>query len=230
MLKKIRRAFSIGLLLFGSGLLVWASLPSKHEVVVQAISSSEMQLPSNGQANIPSILETRQVRLDWPSSMRIGDMEGITLVFEPIANDMSASNPQDKFSDIYKDYNIMAEARFEVAGIRVSPAIPTRESMLSGRPVKYEWQINAEQARTIYGTVWLSLRFLALDGNMAIQKPIFIREVDIHATSLCGMSAPMARLLGSTGIILSVVIIFDDMISWFRKRRTRTDLTTDKHR
>lgn len=221
MLKKIRRALSIGLLLFGSSLLIWASIPSKHEVVEQAISSSEMQLPSDTQANIPSILETRQVMLEWPSSLRIGDMEGITLVFEPIANDMSANNPQDKFSDVYIDYNIMTEARFEVAGISVSPAIPTRESMPSGRSVKYEWQINAEQVRTFYGTVWLSLRFLPLDGNKAIQKPIFVREVDLHATSLCGMSAPMARLLGGMGIILSVVIIFDDMISWFRKSKTR---------
>jgi len=230
MLKKIRRALSIGLLLFSSGLLIWASLPSKRQVAIQTISPSEMQLPSTTQAVIPAILETRQVVLDWPSSMRIGDMGVITLVFEPIPNNPPSNNPQGEFSDVYDNNNIMAEARFEVAGISVNPANPTRESMPSGHSVKFEWQVNLEQAGSYHGNVWLSLRFLPLDGTTASQEPIFVREVDIHAASLFGISAPMARLLGGVGIILSVLIIFDDMISWARKWKRRMDLTTDKRR
>lgn len=178
-----------------------------------------MALDSNGQATIPSILDTRQVVLEWPTSMRIGDVEVITLIFEPIPSDTTSSIPQGEFTNVYNNYNIMAEARFEVAGISVNPANPTRESMPSGDPVKFNWQIKVEQARYFHGNVWLSLRFLPLDGSHPSQVPIFVREVDIHAASLFRMGGPLARLLGSVGIILGVLIMFDDMISLIRKRK-----------
>ncbi len=219
MLKKTRRALSIGLVLFSSCLLIWASLANKRQVVIQSISPAEMQLPTNMQAATPTILDTRQVVLDWPTSMRIGDEEVIILVFEPVLNDALSSNPQGRFSDVYNNYNIMAEARFEVAGINVNPANPTRESMPSGHVAKFNWQINVEQAGSYHGNVWLSLRFLPLDGTPASQEPIFVREVDIHAVSLFGLNAPLVRVLGGVGIILSVLIIFDDMIGLMRKCR-----------
>jgi hypothetical protein len=227
MLKKIRRALSLGLLLFSGSLLIWAFLPSQRQVVTQTISSAEMQLPSSTQAITPTILETRKVVLEWPSSMRIGDMDEISLVFEPIQNEASSNNPQGEFSDVYNNYNIMAEARIEAAGIRANPGNPTRESMPSGHSVKFKWQVNIEQAGSYQGNVWLSLRFLPLDGRPASQWPIFVRMVDIHAVSLFGLSAPWARLLGGVGIILCVLIIFDDMIGLVRKWIGKTNLTID---
>ena len=230
MLKKIRRSLSPGLLLFSVSLLIWASLPSQRKVVTQTFLPSEMQLPSSTQIITPTILETQEVILEWPASMRIGDMGVISLVFEPIQNDAPASYPQVEVSDVYSHYNIMAEARIEAAGIRTNPANPVRESMPSGHAVKFKWQVNIEKAGSYQGNVWLSLRFLPLDGSPASQEPIFVREVDIHAISLLGLSAPSARLLGGIGIILSGLIIFEDMISLIRKWIGKTKLTTDKRR
>ena len=227
MLIKIRRTLAVGLLLFSGSLLIWASLGGQRQVMTQTISPDEMQLPSNTQVIIPAILETRQVVLEWPSSMRIGDIGVISLVFEPIRNDAPSSYPQGEFTDVYKNYSMMAEARIEAAGISANPANPTRESMPSGDSVKFKWQVNIEQAGSYHTNVWLSLRFLPLDGSLASQKPIFVREVDIHAISLFGLSAPLARLLGGVGIILSVLLIFDDMIGLVRKLIGKINLTAD---
>jgi hypothetical protein len=209
------------MLLIGICLLIWATLTAKRRVTVQSISPAEMQLPSSGQASQPTILETRQVVLEWPSTIRIGDMAVITLVFEPGKNEPSSDKPQDGFSDVYDKYSLMAEGRFEVAGIRVDPANPTRESMPSGQTVKLKWRVNADKAGEFPGNVWLSLRFLPHDGTETSQTPIFARKVDIHTTSLFGISGPLARLMGGVGIFFSVLVSFDIMIEFVRNLRRK---------
>ncbi|MFZ0533471.1 MAG: hypothetical protein WAM09_09845 [Anaerolineales bacterium] len=225
MLKKLRRVLSLGLLLFSGYLLIWAILSSMRQVVVQSISPSEMQIPSSGEPPIPSILESRQVILEWPASMRIGDNGIITLIFEPIQKDAPSPDPQAELTNVYNNYNLMAEARIEAVGIKVDPANPTRESMPSGQSVKFKWQVSVEQAGSYNCNLWLSLRFLPLDGSQASQVPIYVHEVEIHATSLVGMSGPVGRLLGGMGIIFSILVIFDDMIGlvtrWMKKRTTK---------
>ncbi len=229
MLKKLRPILSIGLLLISVCLLIWATLPSKRQVAVQEISPSEMQLKSSGQAAIPSILESQQLSLQWPSSMRIGDVEKITLVFKPELNDSASPDAVAEFSNVYDSYNLMAEGRFEVAGTRVDPANPTRESMPSGQALKFKWQVIIDKAGSYPGNVWLSLRFLPVDGSQASQQPIFVQEVDIRATSLFGISGPLARLLGGVGIFFSVLVSFDIMIDFVRnlRRKITTKYTTD---
>ena len=112
----------------------------------------------------------------------------------------------------------MAEAKFEVAGVRVEPANPTRVSMPPGQPVRFKWQISAEQAGAYGGNVWLSLRFLPLDGSTPIQVPIYVKEFGIKATSLLGFSGTTARLVGGVGVLLSLLLVFNDMIDWWKKK------------
>jgi hypothetical protein len=217
MLKIFRRVLSLIMLVISVSLIVWASLPNQHQAITQSISRTEMQLPSSGQVLILSMMEDRQVVLEWPNSMRIGEMEEITLSFELVHTDTLSSNFATEFSDVYDSYNIMAEARFEVAGIKVSPVNPTRESMPLGQSVKFKWQVSTDQAGSYDGTLWLSLRFLPLDGSQASQIPIYIHEVGIHSSSLYGLNEMMAFILGGVGVMLAAVIIFDDMIGWVKR-------------
>jgi hypothetical protein len=227
---KIRRILSLIIVLTSVLLIVWVSLPNPHQALTQSIIPTEMQLPSNGQTPIPMLIKTRQISLIWPNSMRIGEIEEITLVFKPVENVASSTKPQVESSDIYKSYNIMVEARFEVAGISVSPANPTRESMPAGQTVKFKWQISTNQVGSYDGNVWLSLRFLPLNGTQASQVPIFIHEVKIQSSSLFGMNETQAYFVGGSGVALGVVIIFGDMIvlirRWMKKMTTKASMGT----
>jgi hypothetical protein len=175
-----------------------------------------MQLLNSGQLSVQTINITRQVLLIWPSSMRIGEREEISLVFEPSEAETPLISQQVETSDVYNHYNLMAEARFEVAGITVSPANPIRESMPAGVPVKFKWQISTDQAGSYDGTMWLSLRFLPLDGSQAIQIPIYIRDMTIRTSSLFGMNEAVAYYLGGAGMVLAGVLVFGDMMKWTR--------------
>jgi hypothetical protein len=217
MFKKILRAVSLILLLISISMIVWAALPNEHHAVVQIISPAEMQISQAGQGSDPLSLPYRQVELEWPGSMRIGEAEAITIVFKPVVTDPASSNQPAGYSDVYTRYNLMAEARYDVAGVNVTPANPTRESMPAWKPVKFTWKINADQVGSYDGTVWLSLRFLPLDGGQASQVPIYIGKINIQTSSLFGLNESLAYFLGGVGVILAAVIVYDDLIAWMRK-------------
>src|SRR5512139_2900142 len=133
---KIRYLIAISILLLSFTLLAWSYLPVQRRVDVQNLTPSEMVIQSNPQAADSALLETRRIRLEWPESMRIGDDYNIDLIFEQLMDSNTLQPPAAAFSNVYECCNVMAEARFEVAGINVDPANPTRESMLPGQPVK----------------------------------------------------------------------------------------------
>lgn len=226
MLVKIRRALALSLLLISISLVVWAALPNPRQSVTQSISPSEMQLPSNGQGSFPYMMASRQVVLEQPISMRIGETELISLVFEPVLTQPSSSSQLMEITYIYDRYNIMAEARYEVAGITLFPANPTRELMPAGQTVKFKWHISTHDSGSYKGTIWLSLRFLPLDGSQAIQIPIYIRDMTIQTTSLFGMNEAIAYFAGGTGIVLAGVLVLGDVIRlmrlWMRKKISKS--------
>jgi hypothetical protein len=219
MLKKIRISMALGLLIFSWVVLIWAILPVKTLEATQILFPSEMQLPSAGQEKPQSVQESRQVVLRWPSTLRIGDVYKVTLVFEPMQKETGSPTNTDEFSNIYDEYNLMADARLEAAGISAFPGNRVRESMPPGQPVKFEWQVSSEYTGSYQGNVWLSLRYLPLDGSQASQAPIYVHEVNIRTVNLLGMRGATARILGGAGIILSAALVFNDMIHRLQKKK-----------
>jgi hypothetical protein len=167
--------------------------------------------------------------------MRIGDKETITLSFDASAQGNSTPNLapggsaegsiQPSAPNVYVTHNVMVEGRFEVAGIRVDPAIPVSQSLLEGQTVSFKWEISASQADANAGTAWLTLHYLPLDGGEESHAPVYARRIMIKVTSLLGMGGMTARLLGGGGVLLSALFVFDDMIglvkSWKRKITTK---------
>lgn len=216
MYTKVRRILALILLVIFVLLILWAALPNRRQTV--SLSPSEMQLPTAEKDSVLIPTETRQVRLEWPGSMHISEREIMTLIYEPSVTEAASDSQQPDSSSVYDSYNIMAEAKFEVAGINMSPTNPTRESMPAGQTVKFIWQISADKVGIYDGNVWLSLRFLPLNGGLPSQIPIFIRQVRIQTSRLLGMSEKMAYSVGGAGFIMCLIIIFDDMIGFVRPR------------
>ncbi len=203
-------------MLIATVLISRAAIPNKHKTVFQTISSTEMLIAPIEQDADPLSMPTRQVELEWPESIRIGEDETITLDFKQVSPD-SISPDVVGYADVYSHYNLMAEARYDVAGVTVVPANPTRESMPAEQPVKFSWNVNSNQVGFYAGTVWLSLRFLPVDGGQANQVPIFIHEMNINVSDIFGLSESMAFLLGGLGVVLAGMIVSDDLVFLVRK-------------
>ena len=96
MLRKIRRTVALVLLLISIAFVLWAALPNKHLRIVQSIAPAVMARAQNGEVGSMLSIPTRQVVLEWPESMRIGENETISLVFEPVEVDDISPIPGDR--------------------------------------------------------------------------------------------------------------------------------------
>lgn len=229
MFTKFRHAVSFVLLLISVAVIVWASLPNEHHTVVQIIPPAQMQNPQTMQGARQVSMPERQVVLEWPETMRIGEDETITLKFEPVVADPGSSNQPSGYSDIYSRYNLMAEASYDVAGIAVKPSNPTRESLPAGESVMFTWKVNADKEGSYNGTLWLSLRFLPLDGGQASQMPIYIREINIQTSSLLGLNESRAYFWGGVGVVLALALVFDDLIAGVLNKKIPNTTTDTMH-
>ena len=214
MLRSLRRILAIIFLVIAVGMLVWASVPNPREIVSQAITPGMMLLDTYG---TPLSISAREIRLEWPRHMRIDEDEIITLRFIPLQPDQARHDPSIDYTDMYSKFSLMAEGRYDVAGLKVNPANPTRESMPASQPLTFRWRVSTNKEGVYNGTVWLSLRYLPLDGSQSLQQPIYIHDIKIQAISLFGLNENLAFLLAGVWIILCVVIVYDDVVRFVKK-------------
>jgi hypothetical protein len=225
MLKKIRWAISFSLVIIGFSLLVWVTLPSKHQMDIKQFHPAERSISIiNGYSENFALLEARQLSLEWSPLLRIGDKSVISLSFDKIEGEPTSVLAAG-FVNIYDRYNIMAEARIEVAGLKVEPFNTIRESMPAGQSVRIKWEISTDQAGIYDGRVWLSLRLLPLDGSPSIEMPYYVSDIKMRTTNVLGLSGAVTRLLGGAGILIGVMLGFNDIIFYVRRLMHNNTLT-----
>ncbi len=206
--------------------MIWAARPNPQQSITQPIEFNQTNILSSVQQSTPVTMDERLVVMEWPKSVRIGEQAEIWLTFKAAKGENPA--PSTYSTDIYWHYNLMAEAKYEVAGFKVDPANPTRESMPPGRTVRFKWVISTDRVGSYSGKVWLSLRLLPRDGGPASQVPVFIQDVVINSYSLFGMTEAMAYLMGGAGVMLSVVIAYGDIIKLVKRLRIKNNTKDPK--
>jgi hypothetical protein len=210
------------------GMLTWSLWPVQGNQELKVIPPGAMIVPDGVAGKQPALLEQRQVELDRPKTLRIGDSAIVSLVFEELNSAVNTPTNSTGYSDVYSSYNLMAEGKLETASLQVDPANPRLESLLAGQTVRFTWQVRAAAEASYPTRVWLVLHFLPLQGGAAIDVPIFIRDLNIQSTSLLGLSGPAARSLGSICIVVGFGLSYDVLIKILKKsqRSPRTPRKT----
>ena len=231
MFKHIRLLVGIIILIVSATVLLWSVIPVKKVSVSQVLQPESMSLKINSRQEMFAIPVPYQVMLEWPGGLRIGDVGVVSLQLLPVQGKIAISTRSPGNFDVYEVANVMAEARLEVAGVVLEPANPTRVSLTPGDSVRFLWEVHPSKVGSYTGNTWLSLRFLPLDGSPIIQVPIYVGEINLHPTSLLGLSAQGTRLLGGMGIVIGLALIVDDMIKYniqARKKAPGSDLVNSK--
>jgi hypothetical protein len=234
-IQMLRRYFPPTLLLIFLALLATAcgaaatapqGSSSSPPLTQQAIVPPNTPLPAPTQAPtpLPAIPESRLLFMEWPPTIRVGDSRRIHLSLQvdtegrltptvSEAGNVSRGVPL-QIPNLYETHNVVVEARFDIAGLEVSPQGDVMEPMQPGQAVNFYWSVKPTEVGTYQGTIWLHLHFIPLQGGADSRIALTAQPVEINAINFLGLGGTPARILGGVGVLLGSVLSLDNILSW----------------
>jgi len=181
----------------------------------------------------PAILEKRRLTLEFPPRIRAGDSDIVRLTLE--VDELGNVTPTAEIEgnvvtgeifeipNLYESHHVIAEARFDIAGVELTPTELISEPLAEGQSVTFFWSIRPQQVGLYRGTIWLYLRFVDKLNGEESRKTVSAQLVEIEAVNLFGLSANLARTTGVIGSVVGSIIgfpFFEDIIKFlFRNRK-----------
>ena len=234
-------AFLIGgVLLCAGAVIYWFSLNKGGSAATPPASSESTEspsltaLPPRGTAQ-PAIPERRRLTLEFPPQIRAGDSDLVRLTLE--VDDLGNLTPTAQIGgnviagevveipNLYESHHVIAEARFDLAGMEVRPAELVSEPLAPGNSVTFRWSIRPPDVGVYRGTIWLYLRFVDKQTGEESQKTVSAQLVEIEAVNFLGLSGQFARTTGIIGSVVGTIIgfpFFEDILRYLLKRRNKT--------
>jgi hypothetical protein len=121
---------------------------------------------------------------------------------------------------------VIAEARFDIAGMEVRPAELVSEALSPGNAVTFRWSVRPPDVGLYRGTIWLYLRFVDKQTGEESRKTVSAQLVDIEAVNFLGLSGTFARTTGVIGSVVGTIIgfpFFEDILKFLFRRRNKTN-------
>jgi hypothetical protein len=204
---------------------------------VSATESAASALPTSAipvSTPQPALPERRRLTLEFPPRVRAGDSDVVRLTLE--VDDLGNITPTAQIGgnvitgevvelpNLYESHHVVAEARFDIAGMEIRPTEMITEPLAPGNTATFYWSIRPPEAGVYRGTVWLYLRFVDKQTGEESRKTISAQIVEIEATNLLGLSGGLARTTGVVGSLVGTIIGFpflEDIVKFLYRRRNK---------
>lgn len=207
---------------------------SAPEEPAEAVPTQPAQLPTQivPATSVPAIPEQRRLTLEFPPQIRTGDSDRVRLTLEvdDSGNIIPTAEVEGnvvtgevvEIPNLYETHNVIAEAKFDIAGVQVSPPETISQTLSQGQSVTFYWSVRPEQTGVYRGTIWFYLRFVDKVSGEEGQKTVSAQMVEIEAVSLLGLPVGVVKTFGSVGSIIGAIIGFpfiDDILKFIIGRR-----------
>jgi len=208
------------------------------QVAPTQAQSAETAIPTSPPIVVtaqPAIPERRLLTLEFPPRIRAGDSDIIRLTLQvdesgnitptAIVEGNVITGEVIEIPNLYETHHVIAEARFDVAGMQVAPPDLSSQTLSPGQTVMFLWSIRPDEVGIYRGTVWLFLRFVDKVSGEESQRAVSAQMVEIEAVNLYGVPARVVRVVGGLGSVVGAVVgfpFFQDIVKFlFARRRVR---------
>jgi hypothetical protein len=176
--------------------------------------------------------ERRYLKLEFPPKVRAGDSDVVrmTLEIDDNGNIVPTAEVEGnivkgeviEIPNLYETHRVIAEARFDIAGMEVRPSELVSEPISQGQTAVFYWSVRPTETGIYRGTIWVYLRFVDKVSGEESQKTVSAQLVEIEAVNFLGLPVNVARSTGVIGSLVGTLIgfpFFEDIIKLlFRKR------------
>ncbi|MDQ2691828.1 MAG: hypothetical protein M3Y68_07350 [Chloroflexota bacterium] len=205
---------------------------------VQATAPLPAQTPTSFASEAapqPALPERRRMTLEFPPKIRLGDSDLVRLTLE--VDDLGNLTPTAQMGgnvvtgevieipNLYESHHVVAEARFDLAGMEIRPEELISEPLAQGNMAEFYWSIRPQATGQYRGTIWLYLRFIHKQTGEESRKTLSAQVVEIEAVNFLGLSGGLARTTGVVGSVVGTVLGFpflEDIVKFLFRGRNRT--------
>jgi hypothetical protein len=210
--------------------VIEATQPAPNPTAISVVPTSTSEV-----APRPALPERRRLTLEFPPQIRAGDSDVVRLTLE--VDDRGNITPTAQIGgnvitgqvieipNLYESHHVIAEARFDIAGVEVRPSDLISEPLSQGTSATFYWSVRPQEMGTYRGTIWLYLRFVDKQNGEESRNTISAQIVEIKAVNMLGLSGGFARTTGVIGSVVGTVIGFpflEDIVKFVFKRRNRS--------
>jgi hypothetical protein len=221
--------------ILGCGGSASSAIPTDAPAATMPTEESPELVASPVATLLPAIPERRLLTLEFPPKIRAGDSDIVRLTLEidksgnitptAVIQGNVVTGNRIEIPNLYETHYVIAEARFDMAGVQISPADLSSQTLSPGQSVMFFWSVRPTEMGVYRGTVWLFLRFVDKVSAAESQKAVSAQTVEIEAVNFLGVSANMARSVGALGSVVGAVVgfpFFEDIVKFLFKRRKQT--------
>ena len=182
----------------------------------------------------PALPERRYLKLEFPPKIRAGDSDIIRLTLEvdeqgnivPTAEIEGnvVTGEVIEIPNLYETHQVIAEARFDIAGIEVRPTELISEPIAQGQSAVFFWSVLPGEVGVYRGTIWLFLRFVDKSSGEESRKTVSAQTVEIEAVNFLGLSVNLTRSTGVVGSIVGTILglpFFEDILKFLLRNRLK---------
>ncbi|PWH19627.1 MAG: hypothetical protein DDG59_02505 [Anaerolineae bacterium] len=230
------------LLLLSSLWLLWGFYPAKQQrrqlnLALQGRplvpSTPPMFLPTMAPGSksspvaVPHLPEVRQLTLEWPATIRVGERASIALTLQADSQgsltptfsspQQATSGDQAIYSALYETHFVFAEGQLDISGLDLAPKSQIIEALQPAQSVKFVWSVRPNQSGNHQGIVWLHLIVKPKDGSEEQRLLLSAQRINLQATTLLGLNGPAVRWMGAIGFLIGVWLSLDSIRSLFGK-------------
>ena len=207
-----------------------ATAPLETKPAPHASATAAMQEAVSPTAGFPTdVIEGRQVELEYPATIRLGDSDIVRLALIPTGDgyvveaDFPEHSTQKHEITVARPggYSLSAVARLDGVGFDLQPGAEISQALAAGELVTFRWSLTPRQAGRHRLVLNLVLRWTPLPGEngAAHEQHAYSRALQVEVTSILGLTYNQAAWAGLVLTVLLVVgLVSGGAWSWRRRR------------
>lgn len=191
----ISRFMGLSLFLISVLLLVWGLRGVSYDSITVVLGQNDLDSSESASPKLSAEQPAGRILLEWPQRLRPGDAGEVRLTFYP-----------EPLPQGVRDLDRILQSRLELAGITQTPTGEISQLLTLEHPVAFLWNLRSNQMGNYPGDVWLYVRQYSQNEAQKQRKVVLSHHFDFPVSGLLGLSGLQARILGSVGLVVGIVL------------------------
>lgn len=207
----------IVLFLFGTGLLIWGSIPPARQTHYFSLPAQPMTigLPAEDQDEITLETGLIGVNLVVPSRARVGQVQVLSAhitLQDPDdlrtagIEEENQANVLSNRTDIFSSYNLVAEGRVDAMLQGLLPSGSIRQPIHYRDPIEFRWTLEPLHPGNFDGKFWIYLNLVNKDAGTDERVALLAYPFAIKCQSFLGLKTDYVLGMGAFFVFLSLLL------------------------